>query len=89
MDRMARVPSPIAALVGSRIVARRKELGISAAELSRRSGVSAANISFYENGRSLMNIGSLLRIASALEIDPSVLLDGVQLAVTEQQEYRG
>lgn len=59
---------------------------MSAAELSRRSGVSAANISFYENGRSLMNIGSLLRIAAALEIDPSVLLDGVQLAVAEQQQ---
>ncbi len=83
---MARVASPVAALVGSRIVARRNELGMTAAELSRRSGVSAANISFYENGRSLMNIGSLLRIAAALEIDPSVLLDGVQLAVAEQQQ---
>lgn len=83
---MGRVASPVAALVGSRIVARRNELGMTAAELSRRSGVSAANISFYENGRSLMNIGSLLRIAAALEIDPSVLLDGVQLAVAEQQQ---
>lgn len=86
MARMGRVASPVAALVGSRIVARRNELGMTAAELSRRSGVSAANISFYENGRSLMNIGSLLRIAAALEIDPSVLLDGVQLAVAEQQQ---
>ncbi|WP_269600136.1 helix-turn-helix domain-containing protein [Micrococcus luteus] len=83
---MGRVASPVAALVGSRIIARRNELGMTAAELSRRSGVSAANISFYENGRSLMNIGSLLRIAAALEIDPSVLLDGVQLAVAEQQQ---
>ncbi|MFO6504501.1 helix-turn-helix domain-containing protein [Corynebacterium freneyi] len=83
---MGRVASPVAALVGSRIVARRNELGMTAAELSRRSGVSAANISFYENGRSLMNIGSLLRIAAALEIDPSVLLDGVQRAVAEQQQ---
>lgn len=83
---MGRVASPVAALVGSRIVARRNELGMTAAELSRRSGVSAANISFYENGRSLMNIGSLLRIAAALEIDPSVLLDGVQFAVSEQQQ---
>ena len=83
---MGRVASPVAALVGSRIVARRNELGMTAAELSRRSDVSAANISFYENGRSLMNIGSLLRIAAALEIDPSVLLDGVQLAVAEQQQ---
>ncbi|MCZ6937495.1 XRE family transcriptional regulator [Micrococcus luteus] len=86
MARMGRVASPVAALVGSRIIARRNELGMTAAELSRRSGVSAANISFYENGRSLMNIGSLLRIAAALEIDPSVLLDGVQLAVAEQQQ---
>lgn len=86
MARMGRVASPVAALVGSRIVARRNELGMTAAELSRRSGVSAANISFYENGRSLMNIGSLLRIAAALEIDPSVLLDGVQFAVSEQQQ---
>lgn len=86
MARMGRVASPVAALVGSRIVARRNELGMTAAELSRRSGVSATNISFYENGRSLMNIGSLLRIAAALEIDPSVLLDGVQLAVAEQQQ---
>ena len=86
MARMGRVASPVAALVGSRIVARRNELGMTAAELSRRSDVSAANISFYENGRSLMNIGSLLRIAAALEIDPSVLLDGVQLAVAEQQQ---
>lgn len=86
MARMGRVASPVAALVGSRIVARRNELGMTAAELSRRSGVSAANISFYENGRSLMNIGSLLRIAAALEIDPSVLLDGVQRAVAEQQQ---
>ena len=86
MARMGRVASPVAALVGSRIVARRNELGMTAAELSRRSGVSATNISFYENGRSLMNIGSLLRIAAALKIDPSVLLDGVQLAVAEQQQ---
>ena len=33
-----------------------------------------------------IDLGAARRIAAALEIDPSVLLDGVQLAVAEQQQ---
>lgn len=50
------------------------ELGISATELSERSGVSAASISRYLNGIRQPTIDSLVSIADALDKSSDYLL---------------
>jgi transcriptional regulator with XRE-family HTH domain len=48
-------------------------------ELAAASGIDSSNIRAYENGRALPNLHSLLRIAGALGIEVSALLDGLTL----------
>ena len=55
--------------------------GLTQAELAARSGIRQATISALENGRSTARAGTVLALATALEIEPSrvrALLDGSQ-----------
>lgn len=60
--------------LGTEIRARRRARDLSIAELARRSGVSAPFISQVEAGRSSMSIGTLYRVATALECTANALL---------------
>lgn len=53
---------------------RRTELGMTAAELARRAGVSAPFVSLLETGQSSISIPRLYRVAEALATTPNSLL---------------
>lgn len=73
---MARTPSLAAARIGARIADLRKAQGLSVDGLAYKSGIDSSNIRAYEAGRAMMNIRSLVRIASSLGIEAGVLLEG-------------
>ncbi|PQQ24495.1 helix-turn-helix domain-containing protein [Photorhabdus hindustanensis] len=54
-------------LVGKRIQKRRKELGMTAAKLAEKIGISQQQLSRYERGINRINLSHLVRIASILE----------------------
>lgn len=73
--------------LGARIRGVRKERGLTLKELEAASGFSATHISEIERGKTSPTVGALLRIARALEKDPSYFLEEEQLsevAVTRQ-----
>ncbi|MDP3949517.1 helix-turn-helix domain-containing protein [Microbacterium sp.] len=74
---MPRTPSAAAAHIGERITTSRKARSMSVDELAVASRIDSSNIRSYENGRALMNVQSLVRIAEALQVDAGELLDGV------------
>lgn len=60
--------------VASILKKRRKELGLTQAELAKKSGVSQQAISFIESGRNTPSEGTLRLLASALGFSVSGLL---------------
>lgn len=46
-------------------------------QLAVASDIDSSNIRSYENGRAMMNVFSLVRIAEALEVAPGDLLEGI------------
>lgn len=56
-------------LVGKRIQQKRKEFGLSAAELSEKIGIAQQQLSRYERGENKINISHLVEIASYLNVD--------------------
>lgn len=83
---MARTPSLAAAHIGSLIVERRRELGLTQDEVAVMTGIDSSNIRAYENGRAMPNIHSLIRIAYAMEVEPGTLLVGLTPRLFEQQK---
>ena len=61
--------------VGERIRAARKEAGLTQKQLGEKLGVSAAMIGQYETGVRNPKLGTLKKIANALEIDLLTLID--------------
>lgn len=60
---------------GTRIYEYRLSLKISQAELARRAGLAQANLSNIEKGKRDLTVTTLIRLASALGIKPSRLID--------------
>src|SRR5690554_4382325 len=54
--------------IGRRIQQRRKELGITAAELSERLGISQQQLSRYERSTNKINVSHLVNIADYLDV---------------------
>jgi len=73
-------------VLGARLRAARKAEGLTLKEVEARSGFSATHISELERGRTSPTIGVLLRVADALRVNASVLIDEAQLgtAVTSR-----
>lgn len=69
--------STAARKIGSRIRTARHELGISLEDLGELSGVSWTTIGKIERGASSPTVESIVRIATALEIDPGEFISGV------------
>ncbi len=59
--------------VGETVARRRAELGMSQAELARRSGVSKADISRLERGKANPTLGTLRKVLDELQLDLQVL----------------
>jgi transcriptional regulator with XRE-family HTH domain len=65
--------------IGSRVRARRNELGLSLEEAAPRCGVHWSALGHIERGQRNMSVVTLLRIAHGLDIDPGDLVAGVSL----------
>lgn len=75
---VARIPSPAAALVGSRIRERRNELQLTQDQLAHACEIDPSNLRAYENGRGMPNVYTVVRISAALMLDnPGELLQGL------------
>lgn len=70
---MARTYDPLLATIGSKIVKRRMELGMSGAELAIQADLTPSTLSLYESGQRAMGVDKLHRIALALRVPLSYL----------------
>lgn len=74
---MTKTHSTAAAKVGSRIREARTRLSVSLEDLGALSEVSWTTIGKIERGVSSPNVETLVRIATALEVDPGDFLRGI------------
>lgn len=74
---MPKVKSVAAIKIGKRIRAVRRQLGISLEDLGQLSEISWTNIGKIERGDSSPTAESLVRLATALEVDPGMFLTGI------------
>lgn len=72
---MPRISSDAAVMVGKRIADCRRQRGMTQDQLDVASDIDSSNIRSYESGRAMMNVRSLVRIATALGIAPGELID--------------
>ncbi|WP_416339588.1 helix-turn-helix domain-containing protein [Propionicimonas sp.] len=79
VDVVSRVPSAAAAHIGARITERRLQRGLTQDEVAVRASIDSSNVRAYESGRAMPSIHSLVRIATALEVAPGDLLEGISL----------
>ncbi|MBP1326912.1 transcriptional regulator with XRE-family HTH domain [Leucobacter exalbidus] len=74
---MAKVSSVAAVKIGARIRAVRRKFGISLEDLGELSEISWTSIGKIERGASSPTAESLVRLATALEVDPGIFLSGI------------
>jgi len=73
--------------IGKNILRVRNELGVSQKELARRAGVGAASISKVEKGRSTSAISIIVKLAIALGVPVSLLVDNEEQYSTKQAVF--
>ena len=77
----SRVHEPeIARALASRIRGRRRELGMSQAQLGEASGVTFQQMQKYESGANRISVDLLFRLAPALHTTPAELISGLDPA---------
>ena len=64
-------------ILGSRIMQRRKQLGIKQSELAELIGVSDNQISNIENGKSFPRLSSFIKICDILDCNSDYFLSGI------------
>lgn len=62
---------------GARVRLRRRELGFSQEELAGISGLHRTYIGSLERGERNISLANIVRLANALELDPSELVKGL------------
>jgi len=72
------MPENLPALLGANIRGFRKRLGISQEVLAERSELHRTYIGGIERGERNVSLENIVRIARALQITPSKLLEGVK-----------
>lgn len=72
-----RLHSPAARIIGERIRDARRAEGISMDDLSELSEVSLTSVGKIERGAQSPTAETLIRLASALSIDPGLLISGI------------
>ncbi|UOQ57567.1 helix-turn-helix domain-containing protein [Leucobacter allii] len=83
---MPKIHSAAAREIGGRIRAVRQELGISLEDLGELSEISWTSIGKIERGASSPTAETLVRLASALEVDPGMFLSGISSDAYGQRE---
>ena len=61
--------------LGAKIYEYRNRKGWTQTELARRAGIAQANLSNIEKGKRDLTVSTLIRVASALEVKPSQLIE--------------
>lgn len=69
--------SEVNRFLGGRVLRRRRELGLTQAEVGRAIGVGFQQIHKYETGGSRITPGRLLRLASALGVSVNYFFEGL------------
>lgn len=72
--------SPAAEKIGTRVREARERLGVSQQDLADLSEVNVATLGKIERGVQSPNLASLVKIATALEVDASTLVAGITAA---------
>ena len=62
--------------IGTKIAEARKKTGVTQEDLAGMAEIDRSYLSEIENGHKNMSVMSLLKIAAALKVKPSFLLDG-------------
>ena len=57
------------------LLTRRKELGLTLEDLSKKCGLSLTSLTKYEKGRSLPTVGNLYKLSLALDLDYNEVCD--------------
>lgn len=71
---------------GKRIRDYRKKAGLSQKELGERLGVSQQHIAQYESGKRLPKLSTMVKLASALNIDTHLLTSAYQIDIMNSDE---
>ena len=85
---MPKTHSSAAVELGRRIRAARHELGISLEDLGELSSINWTTIGKIERGVSSPTVESLIRVATALEIDPGVFVSGLTANHYGEREHQ-
>ncbi|HKF21369.1 MAG TPA: helix-turn-helix transcriptional regulator [Candidatus Angelobacter sp.] len=72
-----RQPTPLTRKLGRRIESLRKECGWDQADLSAHTGIERGHISEIENGKRMINLATLQKLARALDTTMAQLLKGL------------
>jgi transcriptional regulator with XRE-family HTH domain len=70
--------SPATQVLGERVRAHRKTLGLSQEALAHQAGVHWTFLGQVERGRRNLSLHNLLRVATGLGVDPSELVQGLR-----------
>jgi transcriptional regulator with XRE-family HTH domain len=76
MPKKVRAPDPTDVHVGSRLRARRQQLGMSQSKLAESLGVSFQQLQKYENGKNRMGSSRLQQAAHALDVSIGYFFEG-------------
>ena len=77
-------PTPVQRFAGN-LRRVREESGLSQAEVADRSGMHASTISAMERALHTPRLDSILRLSSALDVDPATLLSGMCWSPSRRQ----
>jgi len=69
--------------IGSRIAARRKELGFTQETVTNLTNISTNQLSNLENNRSVPTVETILKLSEALKVTPDYFLLGIVKNVNE------
>lgn len=70
--------------IGRRLAARRRELRLSLAQVSKRCGVTLQQIHKYETGQTGLSVYKLVQLARCLGVHPIYFLEDLPVAATAQ-----
>ncbi|MCK2241235.1 MULTISPECIES: helix-turn-helix domain-containing protein [unclassified Crossiella] len=75
---MVKQTSPAARQFGSRVRARREELGLSQEKLADKAGLHWTYVGQVERGQRNVSLHNILKIAAALQMDAGTLMQGLE-----------
>jgi transcriptional regulator with XRE-family HTH domain len=81
-------PSDAARVLGARIRDERHRFAINQMELAELAGLHFTNLGKIERGQANPSLHTILRIASALNVNPAILVDGLSADMLPDRPHR-